>query len=781
MKIKPATRHDMNSIAYSVRAAQAVLQYGVGAMVDFKDRTLMTAAPEYWEKATEAIHDERLEKTLKVKKFGMPSGEDNKPGISYVQFPEWYFCPKCRRFKSLSEWQENYERKTKRDDFINRLRCPSCNLSLVVARIITVCKCGHIDDFPWINWVHAQNMGADGPKPICQKPAIIFNTGLSTTESLEGLIVTCETCKARATLWGAFEHNSLEKLQNKHGGVYDFSCTGRHPWKNFKEECSEFPRVMQRGSSSVYFPSTASSLVIPPYSSVLTSKIDNSNKYDEYSTKCDDLLENAREFDVPKEKVLIKLDAITDDFSNQIAVEIGADSKKVKEILERKRETADEVESTLSIKYRAEEYDALSGAVKIGKEMDKDFQREPTDIFLYKKNNLPPYVKSISLINKIREVQALVGFSRINPADPTESPQKQADVVYVKEPETDWYPAYQVRGEGIFIEFDSCAIKRWIDANPDIQERVKRINENYAESFLAENRERIITAKFLLLHTLSHLLIKELSFECGYSIASLKERIYCGEESDGKEMSGIFIYTASGDSEGTMGGLVRQGQFDTFPDIFNKALKSALSCSNDPICSLSQGQGRDSLNLSACYACALIPETSCEEFNIFLDRGCIVGTYNNRDMGFYSNYLNGKEELPLEPEPIPDEPKEETRIKIIPDSSEGTDLSDMVYSQIWDSIAEFTEDAEKELLNKLALMSDDFSDKEKPIQSANFYISGDSEVYYCELLWKESKVIYFTAEDEDIYEKAKDGNYKCFCGSDSELTAETILNAIKEK
>ena len=272
MKLKPATPYPLNKVTYSVRAAQAVLQYGVGAMVDFKDRTLMTAAPEYWEKGTESIHDERLERILKVKKFGMPSGEDSKPGISYVQFPEWYFCPKCRRFMPLSEWQNEYERKSKKDDFISRMRCPSCSQSLVVARIITVCKCGHIDDFPWINWVHAKSMG--GPKRICPKPSITFKTGSSATEGLEGLIVTCETCKARASLRGAFDPDSLESLQNKHGGVYDFSCTGRHPWKNSKEDCSEFPRVMQRGSSSVYFPSTASSLVIPPYSSVLTNKID---------------------------------------------------------------------------------------------------------------------------------------------------------------------------------------------------------------------------------------------------------------------------------------------------------------------------------------------------------------------------------------------------------------------------------------------------------------------------------------------------------------------------
>jgi len=142
-----------------------------------------------------------------------------------------------------------------------------------------------------------------------------------------------------------------------------------------------------------------------------------------------------------------------------------------------------------------------------------------------------------------------------------------------------------------------------------------------------------------MLHTLSHLLIKQLSFECGYSIASLSERIYCSEETEGKQMAGILIYTASGDSEGTLGGLVRQGRPDTLPRIFKKAISSAQTCSNDPICILSHGQGRESINLAACHACALLPETCCEERNGFLDRGVLIGTYENKTIGFYNELV----------------------------------------------------------------------------------------------------------------------------------------------
>lgn len=228
---------------------------------------------------------------------------------------------------------------------------------------------------------------------------------------------------------------------------------------------------------------------------------------------------------------------------------------------------------------------------------------------------------------------ALIGFSRIQPA----MTRNDVGFVDVKDPDTRWYPAYEVRGEGIFIEFNQEDIDNWVETHPAVNERVAILNRNYATSFIGKNHPRTITPKFLMLHTLSHLLISQLSFECGYSIASLSERLYCAEESDGKNMAGIFIYTASGDAEGTLGGLVRQGRPDAFPGILRKAIANAKTCSNDPVCIMSRGQGRDSLNLAACHACGLLPETCCEERNAFLDRGVIVGTYENPGIGFWAN------------------------------------------------------------------------------------------------------------------------------------------------
>lgn len=344
------------------------------------------------------------------------------------------------------------------------------------------------------------------------------------------------------------------------------------------------------------------------------------------------------------------------------------------------------------------------------------------------------------------------------------------------------YPAYEVRGEGIFIEFDENAISEWQKDNPEIQHRVDVLNENYRKSFIGQSKPRKVTAKFLLLHTISHTLIKQLSFECGYSIASLKERLYCSEISEGKQMSGIFIYTASGDSEGTMGGLVRQGCADTFPGIFKKAMEEAMTCSNDPVCSLSMGQGRDSLNLSACYSCCLIPETSCEEFNIFLDRGTIVGTYENREMGFYSRQLYGTASW-----------KDNSISKVTTDVSlkssvhvivtdYGTDLRDSVYAEIWNSLRTWAVDTkEKVLLSELESNSDLFSQKEKPYRDCMFQVGGNEEMQKCDLFWKESQVALFTSDNEECYAAAKNSDIRCIYCADDTVTVRKILDVLKEQ
>lgn len=627
----PKDRVTLNNITHTVRTAQTVLQYGVGAMIDFPDQTLMTSAPEYWNDKVVHIHDERLEKALKVDYFGMPGGKDEYPqGISYVRFPQWYFCPKCRRFQSLEKWVKEYQRKasTKQkeyDPYMKKPKCLECKKDLVVTRVVAVCNNGHIDDFPWVKWVHKKNSG--GEKPICANPELTFETGATASAGLEGLIVRCKTCKAKATLYGAFDKDAFSKMGD------DFRCTGNLPWKNKTVICDEFPRAMQRGASSVYFPKVISSLVIPPYSDRVNSLIEQSQEYKDCLIRIADYDDDERDVRIRKK---------LDEWSVKISIQKDLDVETVKAILERRflsdPEQFHERYTTDSIKYRIEEYEALTGKIAEQNLASDDFVRENMNVSEYG----IPGVKSVVLIHKVREVRALTGFTRLSPPGSSDLGEGVLGFVSVKEPETRWFPAYEVRGEGIFIEFDDEQINQWISDNPEVLDKANEINGNYSVTYLSTISQRNITPKFVFLHTLAHLLIRQLSFECGYTAASLRERIYCSSEEDGYVMSGILLYTASGDSEGTLGGLVRQGYADCLPRIFRKAVETGQMCSNDPVCISSEGQGRDALNLGACHACVLLPETSCEEFNVFLDRGVVVGTFDKSNIGFYSAWLSTK-------------------------------------------------------------------------------------------------------------------------------------------
>lgn len=387
------------------------------------------------------------------------------------------------------------------------------------------------------------------------------------------------------------------------------------------ESCGCYPKTVQRGASSVYFPVVHSSLVIPPYADKLNRKIEQSSAYENCMVIIEDEEPENRTDTIQK-----RLPKWVD----KIALEIGALKTDVEKILREKwLSDSSAIVDVTSIQYRIDEYMALTGEISTPQGSLGDFSREAMPLDEYGL----PCIKSISLVDKVRVVNALTGFSRITPV----VNKDDIGFVSVKRPDTNWYPAYEVRGEGIFIEFDQEEIDHWIANNPCVQERAERISTNYRTSFIGQNHPRSITPKFIMLHTLSHLLISQLSFECGYSIASLSERLYCAENEDGKKMAGILIYTASGDAEGTLGGLVRQGRPDAFPRIFKKAINSARTCSNDPVCIMSHGQGRDSLNLAACHACALLPETCCEERNAFLDRGLIIGTFEDKSIGFWTN------------------------------------------------------------------------------------------------------------------------------------------------
>jgi hypothetical protein len=621
---------------YKLRSSQAISPFGVGAIVDFKRQSLMAASTQFWniDKCRE-IHDERLERVLNVDTFYIPENldEDKKYGFPFVNFPEWYFCPSCRKFKSLLEWEKEFIIQPQNDkcEVMIEPKCTTCkNIDLVPARIVCVCNEGHITDFPWIAWVHYKSN-----RKICDKPQLKIST-LGSTTGLEGIRIECEHCKASASLQGSFKKGAFENIIKNLNNLGNekmancFKCDGNMPWNLSKENCKskEGLVVVQRGASNVYYSKVISSIVIPPYSNKLSCDIDQNKTYREIVQDVADLDEDETCEEFLNEKYVKKK-------IKRIAEALRFDFEEVTKIICRKL-LKDENNIYSELTYKTEEYKAITGQIEIEEEFGADFKLKKLDIKSYDLD----FLSEVILVEKLREVRALVGFTRVLPPDnkhfDDNNDLKEAKLVSTKQ--KNWYPAYEVRGEGIFIEFDYEKLSEWA-SDKEVINRAAIISVRNEIQLSKRGKEpRNITPEFIVLHTFAHLLIRQLSFDCGYSSASLRERIYFSNDENNIPMSGILIYTASGDSEGTLGGLIRQGYPDRLPQIILKALLNAAWCSNDPICIESKGQGRDSLNLAACYSCSLISETSCEEFNSLLDRGLLIGTLNNKKVG-YLKYL----------------------------------------------------------------------------------------------------------------------------------------------
>lgn len=731
-KIK--NKYRFNDISHDVRSEQLICQYGVGSMVDFQEQTLMVAAHNYWNVNMKQVHDERLQKALNVSYFGMAlESTGAQDGISYVRFPRWYFCPRCRRFMPIEEWIEEHKKFAKeyrleKDPYMTKSpMCYKCRQPLVVTRVVTICENGHIDDFPWIAWTHKKSYL--GERDICANPKLKFRTGNSSSEGLEGLQVCCESCGAIANLSDAFAPDIFESLY-KEKGYTEFKCTGNHPWNGGKCKCNAFPVAKQRGASAIYFPKIVSSLIIPLCISENREKVECSTTF---INAVKPTMVDCADQDEMKETLNLKLVR----WSSRISTETGIDSLTVEKVIKNIFISGEDSENydVNSVKYKLDEYEALSAPVKLETQLH-DFYREEMNSEEYP----IPGIDKVILIKKLREVQALIGFSRVKPVEDLD--EGNSRFVSIKSEEVNWYPGIEIYGEGIFIRFDNEKIDEW-SKRDEVVKRIVTLNDNNKKVANSFTNIEDLDAKFVLLHTISHILIRQLSFECGYSVSSLKERIYSSSDEE-KPMAGILIYTASGDSEGTLGGLVRQGKADSLTRILRKAVEKAKICSNDPVCIMSNGQGRDSLNLAACYACGLLPETSCENFNMYLDRGMIIGTLDNPDFGFFSEWTSEMyipSKIQIKPPKTVKQKENFNPLNVI-FKNDGMDLKTRNYNDIWDYIMDET-DNEDELafFKELELFND--VRIEKPMFGETIIYGDNRTKVATDLLWKKSKVIFF--------------------------------------
>ena len=441
-----------------------------------------------------------------------------------------------------------------------------------------------------------------------------------SSASLSGIKVECNCGKTEA-MTGSFNFD-LETGGALHSIGYD--CSGSMPWIGRNDgrpgACGEHLRVVQRGASNVYFPLTVSSIHLPLWGENASQTI---NK----------ILDNPRVWDM----LVAGLEEgkyIQAARCEAVAAIYQIDAQELRETAQRKFDNTATLESSRlrsEEEFRRQEYEALR-AGRGGE--TTDLMVEICDPVSYGPE-LAGVFDSICLVRKLRETRVLVGFSRLVPVEDPASP----DLLPIAEDDTlSWLPATVVYGEGIFLELSAQGLDTW-SRRPLVSSRVSMLKEHY-------NRRRVerglgeaeITAKYVLLHTFAHTLIDQLSFDCGYGSASLRERIYCDRDNPDRPMQGLLIYTASGNSEGTLGGLVRQGESDRLSAIVERAIRRAQWCSSDPVCIESAGQGTDNANLAACHGCVLLPETSCETGNRLLDRGLLVGTPGTSEMGFFAGF-----------------------------------------------------------------------------------------------------------------------------------------------
>ncbi|UQX03986.1 DUF1998 domain-containing protein [Streptomyces sp. RerS4] len=594
-----------------IRRAQLITTYGVGAMIAVENESFLVRGIDSWD-ITEApfVSEPRLSRQLGVSGFRLPPAPDPdtaRDGVRAVRFPEMYSCPECRALQPYRKFNSPS----------GKAECSTCAESLVPSRFVVACARGHLEDFPYWKWVHRGHRTEPGG---CGGQLRLRSEG--STASLRAVLIGCTCGAPEVSMEGSFRRRALRDL-----GI---RCSGRRPWLKDApvEGCPEQPRTLQRGSSSVWFPVMHSALSIPPWSEGIARLV--APFYDRLKGEDADTVRGY----VRIENLLRHHPAYgPDDVVAEVARRRAEEDAAVAAV----GGSGDADPAARARRHRQEiyagEYQSLSKAHPEVGDQAQEFVCEPP---VGAADGLREAygLERVMLVKRLREVRALQSFRRVDEPSQADAPQREAALSLA--PPT-WLPAFEVSGEGVFVRLDEDRLRDW-EREPGQIERAERIRENH-ERLLAARIGATgrpappspATPRFLLLHALAHVLINEWSLDGGYPAASLRERLY-GEA----DMAGVLIYTATSDSAGSLGGIVAQGEPDRLSASLASALRRASWCSNDPLCMESEASGADSLNLAACHACLLLPETSCENNNVLLDRAALVGTPDGRIPGFFT-------------------------------------------------------------------------------------------------------------------------------------------------
>jgi hypothetical protein len=610
----------MNSINVGqVRPSQLLWTYGPGALIDLPNLSVVTMGLDRWEEERcPQVEEARLLAAvrrilgqqvthLRIPPYqkdegASPFSAESKIGIPVRPFPRWLRCVKCGLLaeydSGLFDIKENPYRP-EQTHFVHANCEKGSNADAVPARFMLACRNGHLDDFPWHWYVHSGPSG-------CRGKLRFFESGASL--QTENLWVKCDTCGQSRSLVFAFGRDGKDNLP---------ACRGRHPHLEiYDTDCDEQPRAVLLGATNSWFPITLTVLAIPLEKNQLSQLIlDGWEHFNDAES-------------VEQVRWIVKT-------LSKTSVLPGIEKYDADEIWlaiqERKNGKPDQNVSEIDIK--SPEWNVL-----VSPNPPSNWPH-----FMSRKVNKPlsygTFFDSVLLLERLREVNALLGFTRVEAPEENVNENDRPPMASLCKGPTRWVPAGEVHGEGIFIRFNESAISAW-EVLDSVKHREHLIEQGHFGWRNARGLDPNVgypSIRYTMLHTFAHLLIRELALECGYNAASIRERIYArpGDE----PMAGVLIYTAAADSDGTLGGLVELGKPENLGRIIEQALNRAMVCSSDPLCSEHNPARDRSLHAAACHACAFVAETSCERGNRYLDRALLVETFECKDAAFFKGAI----------------------------------------------------------------------------------------------------------------------------------------------
>lgn len=585
-----------------VRRSQIITTYGPGALIDLPKHSAIVGGLDTWPKTSdlEEIVELRLAQKLQTMtgvtapKLFAPPPDSNDPrqparGIGVWRFPEWFVV----REEGGGEERERSRRLVHRKGLDEKGRFEG--RQVVATRFVRACTKGHVDDLDWHQFVHVA-------EDNCRRTLWLDERG--TSGDLADLVVRCECKKSR----GLHEATVLE--------LYPLGiCRGARPWlgRNSNEDCNQPSRLLIRTASNAYFPQVVSVLSLPDRGTAVETAV--KELWDDLQ-----IVDGASDLALLKKKPKIaeKLSPFGDE--EVLAAIREAKSGKMPE----RPVKQVELEALLAVP------EGFGDDVPV----DPNFHARRLPDRVWRRSKRFDGIAAVIQLHRLREVLALTGFTRLEAVTPDIHGEYETDVERAQIAlEPAWFPAVENRGEGVFVQLRPEAVKTWL-GRPAVKQRLDDLGVGHQRWMKDRKSHRLFPGgPYVLLHTLSHLLIQSLSMRCGYPASSIRERIYADAEA---ERFGVLLYTGSPDAEGTLGGLVQEARH--VEDHLAHALRMSALCSNDPICAQhSPGGSMEGrwLHGAACHGCALVAETSCEMRNDYLDRALVVPVLSVLDAAFF--------------------------------------------------------------------------------------------------------------------------------------------------